>query len=115
MKRFGFDPGAIDGWMGKNTKDAVLAYQKTHPHLNNDGIIGPATLAQLRRDTIAVKDTVQKGGGLSVVSGVGAFFSGFPWGWIAAGVAAAALLYFAWRYRDVIQRRWNTLLGREVD
>lgn len=114
LKRFGFDPGAIDGWMGKNTKDAVLAYQKTHPHLNNDGIIGPATMAQLRRDAVAVKDSVQKGGGLSLVSGVGAFFSGFPWGWIAAGVAAAALLYFAWRYRDVIQRRWNTLTGREV-
>lgn len=115
LKRFGFDPGEIDGWMGKNTKEAVLAYQKTHPHLENDGIIGKATISQLRRDAIAVKDTVQKGGGLSVVSGVGAFFSGLPWGWIAAGVAVAALAFFAWRYRDVIQRRWNTLLGREVD
>ncbi|WP_422383739.1 glycoside hydrolase family protein [Roseibium album] len=114
LKRFGFDPGEIDGWMGKNTKEAVLAYQKTHPHLNNDGIIGPATMAQLQRDAIAVKDSVQKGGGLSVVSGVGAFFSGLPWAWIAAGVAALTIVYFAWRYRDVIQRRWNKFRGREV-
>ncbi|MBG6211510.1 GH24 family phage-related lysozyme (muramidase) [Labrenzia sp. EL_126] len=114
LKRFGFDPGDIDGWMGKNTKEAVLAYQKTHPHLTNDGIIGPATMAQLRRDAIAVKDSVQKGGGVTAVSTIGAFFSGLPWGWIAAGVAVVAVGYFAWRYRDVIQRRWNTLVGREV-
>ncbi|MBG6161495.1 GH24 family phage-related lysozyme (muramidase) [Labrenzia sp. EL_195] len=114
LKRFGFDPGEIDGWMGKNTKEAVLAYQKTHPHLNNDGIIGPATMAQLRRDAIAVKDSVQKGGGVTAVSTIGAFFSGLPWGWIAAGVAIIAVGYFAWRYRDVIMRCWNTLVGREV-
>lgn len=114
LKRFGFDPCDIDGWMGKNTKEAVLAYQKTHPHLTNDGIIGPATMAQLRRDAIAVKDSVQKGGGVTAVSTIGAFFSGLPWGWIAAGVAIVAVGYFAWRYRDVIQRRWNTLVGREV-
>lgn len=114
LKRFGFDPGEIDGWMGKRTKAAVLAYQKTHPHLTNDGIIGPATMAQLRRDAIAVKDSVQKGGGLSLVSGIGAFFSGLPWAWIAAAVAVLALAYFAWRYRDVIQRRFNKLFGREV-
>lgn len=44
----GFNPGAIDGWMGKKTKAALLAYQQAHPHLVNDGILGPATLAQLR-------------------------------------------------------------------
>lgn len=114
LKRFGFDPGEIDGWMGKNTKAAVLAYQKTHPHLKNDGKIGPATLSQLRRDAIAVKDSVHKGGGVTAVSTVTAFLSGLPWGWIAAGVAVAAVAFFAWRYRDVIQRRWNTLTGREV-
>lgn len=114
LKRFGFDPGEIDGWMGKQTKAAVLAYQKQHPHLTNDGIIGPATLAQLRRDGKAVKDTLQKGGGLSAVSGVIASVSGLPWGAIAASVAVLALAFFAWRYRDVIQRRWNALTGREV-
>lgn len=114
LQRFGFDPGTIDGWMGRNTKAAVLAYQKTHPHLTNDGIIGPATMAQLRRDGIAVRDAAQKGGGLSVVSGIGAAVAGFPWLEAAAFVAILAAIYFAWRYRDVIQRRFNKLFGREV-
>ncbi|WP_434050839.1 MAG: peptidoglycan-binding protein [Roseibium sp.] len=114
LKRLGFDPGEIDGWMGRNTKAAVTAYQKTHPHLENDGIIGPATMAQLRRDGLALKTAAGKGGGLTFLSGFGAFFSGLPWGWVAALVAVLALVFFAWSYRDVIQRRFNTKTGREV-
>ncbi len=49
----GFDPGAIDGAFGPKTKAAVLAYQEAHPNLANDGVLGPATLAQLRRDSSA--------------------------------------------------------------
>lgn len=115
LTRFGFDPGKIDGSMGRRTKAAVLAYQKTHPHLTNDGIIGPATLAQLRRDAVAAKETLTQGGGLSVASTLGAFFSGLPWGFIALAVVALALVWFGWRYRDVWQRRLNTVLGREVE
>ncbi|WP_150524036.1 glycoside hydrolase family protein [Roseibium sediminis] len=114
LTRFGFDPGKIDGWMGRRTKAAVLAYQKTHPHLTNDGIIGPATLAQLRRDAVAAKETLTQGGGLSVVSTLGAFFSGLPWGYFALAAVVLALVWFGWRYRDVWQRRFNTLFGREV-
>lgn len=114
LKRLGFDPGAIDGWMGKNTKAAVIAYQKKHPHLDNDGIIGPATMAQLRRDAQAAKDALTKGGGLTFLSGFGALFAGLPWHWISAGVAVLAVSYFAYRYRDVIARRINTRTGLEV-
>lgn len=111
----GFNPGAIDGWMGPKTRDAITAYQKAHPHLVNDGILGPATLSQLRRDAQAVKDAVGKGGGAVVGTGALSFVSGLPWGWIAAGVAVAAVAYFAWRYRDVIARRINTLRGKTVE
>ena len=104
----GFNPGAIDGWMGAKTKEAVIAYQKAHPHLVNDGIIGPATLAQLRRDAVAVKDAAAKGTGTVVSTGVTAWAAGLPWLWIVGGVALLAVGYFAWRYRDVIARRWNT-------
>lgn len=114
LKRFGFDPGEIDGWMGRNTKAAVIAYQKKHPHLENDGIIGAATMAQLRRDGMAAKDSITKGGGLAFLSGFGAFFTGLPWGWIVAGVAVLTVLFFAWRYWDVVQRRVNTITGTEV-
>lgn len=110
----GFNPGAIDGWMGAKTKEAVIAYQNAHPHLVNDGIIGPATIAQLRRDAQAAKDAVTKGGGSVVSTGVAAAAAGLPWAWIAGGVALVVVGYFAWRYRDVIARRWNTMRGKTV-
>ncbi|WP_298966126.1 peptidoglycan-binding protein [uncultured Roseibium sp.] len=111
----GFNPGAIDGWWGRNTKGALLEYQKTHPHLTNDGILGPATMAQLRRDALVVKDTMQKGGGTVIGSGVLSFFSGPPWQWVVPTVFVMVLLYFGWRNRDLIAARLNKLLGREVD
>ncbi|SOC93533.1 Phage-related lysozyme (muramidase), GH24 family [Rhizobium sp. AN5] len=110
----GLNPGAIDGWMGAKTKAAVVAYQKAHPHLIADGIIGPATIAQLRRDAGAAKDVVTKGASSAVGSGLLAFIAGLPWGWIAAGVLVAVVGYVAYRNRDVIARRWNSSCGKEV-
>lgn len=110
----GLNPGAIDGWMGEKTKAAVIAYQKAHPHLIADGIIGPATLAQLRRDAGAAKDVVTKGASSAAGSGLLAFTAGLPWGWIAAGVLVAVVGYVAYRNRDLIARRWNSWRGKEV-
>ncbi|MDX0597168.1 glycoside hydrolase family protein [Sinorhizobium medicae] len=110
----GFNPGAIDGWMGEKTRDAIIAYQKAHPHLEADGILGPATLSQLRRDAKALRDAATKGAGSAVGSGALAFMAGLPWGWIAAGALVLALGYVAYRYRDVIARRWNSWRGKEV-
>lgn len=110
----GLNPGVIDGWMGAKTKAAVIAYQKAHPHLVADGIIGPATLTQLRKDAAAAKDMALKAGGSGAGSAVLAWGSGLPWGWIAAGVVLAVLLWLGWRYRDVIQRRVNAWRGVEV-
>lgn len=111
----GLNPGAIDGWMGEKTKSAVIAYQKAHPHLIADGIIGPATLAQLRRDAGAAKDVVTKGVSSAAGSGLLAFTAGLPWGWIAAGVLVAVVGYVAYRNRDVVIRRWNSWRGKEVE
>ncbi len=110
----GLNPGAIDGWMGAKTKAAVIAYQKAHPHLIADGIIGPATIAQLRRDAGAAKDVVTKSASSAAGSGLLAFTAGLPWGWIAAGVLMAVVSYVTYRNRDVIARRWNSWRGREV-
>ncbi len=110
----GLNPGAIDGWMGEKTKAAVIAYQKAHPHLIADGIIGPATIAQLRRDAGAAKDVVTKGASSAAGSGLLAFTAGLPWGWIAAGVLVAVVGYVVYRNRDVIARRWNSWRGKEV-
>lgn len=108
-------PVEVDGWYGPKTRAAILAYQKMHPHLVNDGKLGPATLAQLRRDAAAVKDAVTKT--LPSVTGVGAlsWVAGLPWGWIALAAGVLVVGYFAWRYRDVIQRRWNAFRGKTVE
>lgn len=111
LTKKGFDPGTVDGWYGPKTKAAIKRYQEMHPHLTADGILGPATLAQLRRDAQAVKEAVKNGGGLVAGSGALSLLAGLPWGWIAAGVAVAAAGYFAWKYRDVVQRKWNTMRG----
>jgi lysozyme len=110
----GFNPGAIDGWMGEKTAAAVREYQKAHPHLVADGILGPATLAQLRRDAAAVKEAATKGASSAVGSGALAFAAGLPWGWIAAGVAVAVVAYVAYRNRDVLLRWINTKRGSEA-
>ncbi|MEB2845943.1 glycoside hydrolase family protein [Endobacterium cereale] len=110
----GFDPGAVDGWMGEKTSGAVKEYQKAHPHLTADGVLGPATLSQLRRDASAVKEVVTKGASSSAGAGALAFAAGLPWGWIAAGVAIAVVGYVVYRNRDVIQRWWNTKRGKEA-
>ncbi|MDW9467210.1 glycoside hydrolase family protein [Sinorhizobium meliloti] len=110
----GFNPGAIDGWMGERTRDAIIAYQKAHPHLVADGILGPATVSQLRRDAKALKDAATKGAGSAFGSGALAFAAGLPWGWVAAGALLLVLFWVGYRYRDVIARRWNTWRGKEV-
>lgn len=110
----GFNPGAIDGWMGEKTAAAVKAYQASHPHLVADGVIGTATLAQLRRDAVATKEAVQGGAGSLFGSGFAAWSLGLPWGWIALAVAVGVLGVIAYRKRDVLARRFNTLFGRTV-
>jgi len=115
----GFDPGKIDGWMGQKTKAAVLAYQKTHPHLTNDGVIGPATIAQLQRDSEAVKKVIERTTKTSsipaVIAGGAAYAQGLPWGYIAGGVVLLALAWFIWANRDIFTRRFNTIRGIEVE
>ena len=120
LKELKIDPELkSDGWMGPKTEKAVIAYQKLHPHLKVDGKIGIATLTQLRKDLTAVKsiatDTAVKGGLTSVISSGAAFFVGLPWGWIAAGVIVLSIGYFSWKYRDVLKRKFNSIIGRKSD
>ena len=42
LVRAGFDPGPVDGRVGKKTKAAVRAFQSAH-HLTTDGIVGEKT------------------------------------------------------------------------
>lgn len=118
LTRLGFDPGKIDGWYGRNTKAAVLLYQQGHPHLVNDGILGPATLAQLRRDADRLKKSAKKVAGSAGSTGAVGFLSGIPANYIAIGVgvvAIGAIIFFAWKYRDVWARRKNAALKQTIE
>jgi len=57
LNKHGFGPLVVDGDDGPKTIAAVLKFQESHPDLTNDGVIGSATLAQLRRRTMAKQDT----------------------------------------------------------
>lgn len=48
LKALGFNPGVIDGDFGKNTKKAVIAFQKAYG-LAVDGIVGPKTQAKIQQ------------------------------------------------------------------
>lgn len=108
LKRLGFDPGAIDGVLGTNTKGALQRYQRAHPHLVADGILGPATLTQLRKDVSTVKDMAADAGGIASGIGGAGFLSGLSWQTILILAALAAVLVIAviaWQRRDVIARK----------
>jgi peptidoglycan hydrolase-like protein with peptidoglycan-binding domain len=47
LKNAGYNPGAIDGKMGKETRDAIRAFQRAN-NLNVDGRIGKETWGLLR-------------------------------------------------------------------
>lgn len=107
LKRLGFDPGMIDGWAGRKTKAAVIAYQQQHPDLIADGIIGPATLAQIRADLTSLKGPVsQVAAAVTAASSSGSFL-GLPWSWVI-GIGTVSLVavggVVAWRNRGAIRR-----------
>jgi len=47
LKNAGYDPGVIDGKMGKQTKEAIRAFQRAN-NLNADGRVGKKTWKLLR-------------------------------------------------------------------
>lgn len=47
LSRAGFDPGPIDGRLGRKTKAAIKAFQRRH-NLTADGVVGEKTWAALR-------------------------------------------------------------------
>jgi len=49
LSRAGFDPGPVDGRLGKKTRAAVKAFQRRH-NLSADGVVGEKTWAALRSD-----------------------------------------------------------------
>ena len=109
LKQLGYFEGLIPTGDTEAVKAAVLAFQKDHPQLDNDGILGRATLDQLQRviDLKKKAATTSVAGGAPAATGaaetatqtdVTGMSDVLIWGGLAVLVAGG--IYLAWRYRD---------------
>lgn len=112
LATLGFYAGAIDGIAGPVTNAAVLAYQRAHPDLQADGIVGPATRASLARDVAARRGASNGAVGAltgGVAAGVSAMMAGaaHPLALAVITAAATAIGAAAWmtiRYGGEVRR-----------
>jgi len=116
LKTLGYDPGSVEGQI---RLQAVTAYQRDHD-LTVDGLVGRATLSSIERELAArtkAKPVAGAGGAGGVAAGGGEVAAPDPATadllfWAGMGVMALAALYglwLAWRYRDVVAARMQTI------
>lgn len=116
LRTLGYEPGTVEGQI---RLDAVTAFQRDHD-LTVDGLIGMATLSALERELAArakAKPAAGVGAGGGVAAGGGEAAAPDPATadilfWAGMAVMAAAALYglwLAWRYRDVVAARVQTI------
>lgn len=91
------------------TYAAVLAFQKAHPQLASDGIVGPATRAALNRESDAKRKitnaATSTGGTGGTTVAVDQLAGGWlpVWAYVVIGVAiVGAVGWYAWKYRDEV-------------
>jgi lysozyme len=91
------------------TEAAVLSFQKSHPGLGVDGVVGPATRASVGREADLKRKLGNVAGAAAGTGGTGAAveaagYMHIPGGvWITLGVLAAiGIGWVAFRYRDEV-------------
>lgn len=117
LKALGYYKGVPDGLRGPKLTDAVTNFQRAHPQLIVDGILGRATMAQIDRVTDLKRKS--KNTTLGGIFGTGTSSpataaAGYDWAWaLYAGaiLTSAVLIYLAWQYRDELR----TFFGRSSD
>lgn len=88
LQILGFYPGPVDGMVRPELTNAIIKYQRSHPDLVADGIVGRATRASLTRDVAAKNSQVLAPTAGVVVAG-GAVVAGMQQ---AAGAGPQVLL-----------------------
>ncbi len=113
-------PIKVDGFFGPRTHMAVLTFQRTHPTLTADGIVGPATRAALVRGRDMKAKLVTVGKIAPVAPLVAASFEATHFSnaetllILGLSLSALALVYLLWKYRLDAARVVNAVLGRAV-
>jgi lysozyme len=98
------DPGDDRRKLADLGYETVVAFQKHHPHLVNDGILGPATRAQIDRDIAARREGKCVGGAVGLGAALAAWLAqnGHALALLVlAGVAGLALLFVLRRREEV--------------
>lgn len=127
LKKLGYSIDDNPGMCGPSTTAAIKDFQGKHPNLTKDGLVGPATMATITRE-LDLRSSVKKGtvGGAigTVVVSTGAEVakqtgatghSHLSLVLVVAAVGGAVFLgWLAWKYRDEVKRKINSLLDREV-
>lgn len=117
LERLGYGPGTDRRGIAET---AVRAFQEAHG-LTVDGILGRATLSALQREIDARRGAVAPAAGFVTgaaegATGVAAEVAPLPGiDWVGPGLMAAsviAVLWLAWRYRDVIAAEIHPHLPR---
>lgn len=107
LKQLDYYGGPADGRDSDALRAAVLAFQKQHPQLDDDGILGRATLDQLQRVIDLKRKSAQTGaaggsgaaaGAADQVTAVSGYGDLILYGGLIFLVIGGAWL--AWRYRD---------------
>lgn len=110
----GYDLGRADGWMGPDTKGAVLAFQQDDPHLDDDGILGRATMQSIDRrlEQRKTNRTVSWTGVGGIVGTVSTWFAEpnfFTYVLFIAAVAIAG--YLLWRNRHRLEAKFREIIS----
>ena len=85
---------------------SVIAFQKHHPNLADDGVLGPATRAQIDRDLAARRE----GKGVAIGVGIAAFLAQYG-PFVAAAAIALLVGIFAFRRREEVTHWINNRLN----
>lgn len=109
----------VSGTFDEATRQQVIKFQQSHPHLTADGIVGPATTAALARNALLRE---QAGKVAKVAPAVPATAAAL-WQWVSTHSAQLALIggcavlvivlaYLAVTYRAVLSSMFNKVTGR---
>ena len=99
---------------------AVRKFQGEHPNLTVDGIVGPATRAQLLREWNAREKVKTVSKSAVIVGGASSAASAFGWGSLklagilVGSVVAVGLIVIVMQHRTEIVAAWNRLRGKTV-